>query len=116
MFASNITKADEEFLKHRKYLEATYKVLFDKAKDGVWYCKFGRFRFEMWLNSECRWATCFMHADDRGTLLGTAYSLHPVTSFALALERFHSIASDVPLPQAEDLKARLKTITFNSEI
>ena len=111
MFASNITKADEEFLKHREYLEATYKVLFDKAKDGVWYCKFGRFRFEMWLNSEGRWATCFMHADDRGTLLGTAYSLNPVTSFALALERFHSIASDVPLPQREDLFYKKKVIS-----
>jgi hypothetical protein len=50
-----------------------------------------------------------MHADDRGTLLGTAYSLHPVTSFALALEKFHSIASDVPQPESKDLKFKLKS-------
>ena len=111
-----MNKGDEEFLIYRQHLETTYKVLFDKAKDGVWYCKFGRFRFEMWLNSEDRWATCFMHADDRGTLLGTAYNPNPVTSFALALERFHSIANDVPLPTKDDLKLRLKTIPKNNKI
>jgi hypothetical protein len=30
-----MTKGDEEFLLYRKHLEATYKILFDKAKDGV---------------------------------------------------------------------------------
>lgn len=101
-----MTKADEEFLNYKDNLEATYKTSFSRGSDGVWFCKFGRFRFEMWINSEGRWATCFTHADDRGTLLGTAYSLHPVTSFALALDRFHNIASDVPRPERDDLKAK----------
>ena len=98
-----MNRTDEEFLQVRQHLETNYKIRFDKAVDGVWHCKFGRFRFEMWINSEGRWATCFMHADDRGTLLGTAYSLHPIASFALALQRFHNTVSDVPLPIKEDL-------------
>ena len=110
-----MTNGDEEFLLYRKHLEATYKIPFDKAKDGVWCCKFGRFRFEMWLNSESRWATCFMHADDRGTLLGTTYNLHPVTSFALALEKFHNIANDVPQPHKDDLKAKSRSHNHLSE-
>lgn len=103
-----MNRADEEFLQHKAHLESTYKVSFTRGFDGVWACRFGRFRFEMWINSENRWATCFMHADDRGTLLGTAYNLHPVTSFALALDKFHNIASDVPQPNEEDLKFKLK--------
>jgi hypothetical protein len=111
-----MNKGDEEFLIYKQHLETNYKVTFDKANDGVWCCRFGRFRFEMWINSESRWATCFMHADDRGTLLGTAYNLHPVTSFALALQRFHNLASDVPQPIKEDLRLRLATIPKNNEI
>jgi len=108
-------KGDEEFLTVKEHLETNYKTTFNKANDGVWYCKFGRFRFEMWLNSEGRWATCFMHADDRGTLLGTAYSLYPVNSFALALERFYSVASDVPRAISDDLIVKKEYISKNHE-